>query len=117
MMVTNRDRGAAIRAARKAKALTQYAVAEAAGVSEGTVRNLEKGAGTPHRANLEAVCKVLGLDPATVGTETYDPVRPLLSPDVRVFLDVFGGALMRMTEAEREATIADVWARHIMHRD
>lgn len=53
---------ARVAAARKRAGLTQEALAEAAGVSVGTVKNIEHGATKPQKAKLDAVKMVLGLD-------------------------------------------------------
>lgn len=53
--------GAAIRDARKAAGLTQMQVAELAGISDATLRDIERGSGSPSvRSVLEAL-DVLGL--------------------------------------------------------
>jgi y4mF family transcriptional regulator len=51
----------ALRAARRSHGLTQSQLAELAGVSERTLRDLEHGSGSPSLAALLAVTEVLGL--------------------------------------------------------
>lgn len=51
----------AIRAARKEAGLTQKELAELAGVSERTLRDLERGTGNPSLAAVIGITNVLGL--------------------------------------------------------
>lgn len=51
----------AIRAARKDAGLTQKDLAELAGVSERTLRDLERGVGNPSFAAVVGIVNVLGL--------------------------------------------------------
>lgn len=53
--------GATIRAARKSTGLTQADVADLAGISERTLRDIESGAGSPSLAAVAKVANVLGL--------------------------------------------------------
>ncbi|MGD8169157.1 helix-turn-helix domain-containing protein [Herbiconiux sp. P16] len=53
--------GAAIRAARKNNLLSQGQLAELAGVSERTVRDIEKGRGSVSFGSVVAAAAVLGL--------------------------------------------------------
>jgi transcriptional regulator with XRE-family HTH domain len=58
--VTTTDLGQQIRAARIAAGLTQEQLAERAGVTDRTVRSVEKGATRPQRRVWEGLCAVLG---------------------------------------------------------
>lgn len=53
--------GARLRTVRKAARLSQSDVADLAGISERTLRNIEAGTGTPSFRAVAAVANVLGL--------------------------------------------------------
>ncbi|PMC75092.1 MULTISPECIES: helix-turn-helix domain-containing protein [unclassified Brachybacterium] len=53
--------GAALRDARKQAGLTQLQLAELAGLSDRTVREIEKGSGSPGLAAVLTVADVLGM--------------------------------------------------------
>ncbi len=55
--------GGWLRAARKATGASQDDLADASGISQGTISNLERGASRPEWATLDALCKALGQDP------------------------------------------------------
>lgn len=89
-------RGEILRLARVGAGLSREEVAERAGISPGTVQNLERDTyKKPQRDKLEAVCKVLGLDFDEVmgGVDASDKVRRGLPPEVSVLLDILGGWL------------------------
>lgn len=60
-MTTASDIGSALRAARRRLGLTQQEVADLAGLSDRTVRDLEKGSSSPSLGAVIAVATVLGL--------------------------------------------------------
>ena len=60
-MTTASDIGSALRAARRRLGLTQQEVADLAGLSDRTVRDLEKGSSSPSLGAVIAVAMVLGL--------------------------------------------------------
>lgn len=60
-MATASDIGSALRAARRRLGLTQQEVADLAGLSDRTVRDLEKGSSSPSLGAVIAVATVLGL--------------------------------------------------------
>ncbi len=60
-MEASKEVGSAIRAARKRHRLTQPQLAELAGISERTVRDIEKGSASVSFAAVIAVAAVLGL--------------------------------------------------------
>lgn len=60
-MTTASDLGSALRAARRRLGLTQQEVADLAGLSDRTVRDLEKGSSSPSLGAVIAVAMVLGL--------------------------------------------------------
>ncbi|WP_248126490.1 type II toxin-antitoxin system Y4mF family antitoxin [Micrococcus lacusdianchii] len=60
-MTTASDLGSALRAARRRLGLTQQEVADLAGLSDRTVRDLEKGSSSPSLGAVIAVATVLGL--------------------------------------------------------
>lgn len=60
-MTTASDIGSALRAARRRLGLTQQEVADLAGLSDRTVRDLEKGSRSPSLGAVIAVATVLGL--------------------------------------------------------
>lgn len=87
--------------------MTQKQLAKAAGVSEGTIRNLETDTySRPQVGVLAAVGRVLDVDVEMLGVDRAEVVRnALLSSEVRTALDVLGGWLMRMSDEEREAAL------------
>lgn len=60
-MTATSDIGSALRAARRRLGLTQQEVADLAGLSDRTVRDLEKGSHSPSLGAVIAVVTVLGL--------------------------------------------------------
>lgn len=60
-MTTATDIGSALRAARRRLGLTQQEVADLSGLSDRTVRDLEKGSSSPSLGAVIAVATVLGL--------------------------------------------------------
>ena len=60
-MTTASDIGSTLRAARRRLGLTQQEVADLAGLSDRTVRDLEKGSSSPSLGAVIAVATVLGL--------------------------------------------------------
>lgn len=60
-MTATSDIGPALRAARRRLGLTQQEVADLAGLSDRTVRDLEKGSSSPSLGAVIAVATVLGL--------------------------------------------------------
>ena len=60
-MTTASDIGSTLRAARRRLGLTQQEVADLAGLSDRTVRDLEKGSSSPSLGAVIAVAMVLGL--------------------------------------------------------
>lgn len=60
-MATASDIGSALRAARRRLGLTQQEVADLSGLSDRTVRDLEKGSSSPSLGAVIAVATVLGL--------------------------------------------------------
>ena len=60
-MTTASDIGSALRAARRRLGLTQQEVADLSGLSDRTVRDLEKGSSSPSPGAVIAVARVLGL--------------------------------------------------------
>lgn len=60
-MTTASDIGSALRAARRRLGLTQQEVADLSGLSDRTVRDLEKGSSSPSLGAVIAVATVLGL--------------------------------------------------------
>lgn len=61
MTMTPSDIGGTLRAARRRLGLTQQEVADLAGLSDRTVRDLEKGSTSPSLGAVFAVARVLGL--------------------------------------------------------
>lgn len=53
--------GARLKQARKAKGLTQNALAERVGVSRGAISNIEYEHGQPNRFIISAICEALGI--------------------------------------------------------
>src|SRR6476620_6939452 len=64
--------GAAIRAARRRRGLTQQAMAQAAGVTRQSIVNLETGRSSPQRATVVAALRVLGLRLEVVAVDASD---------------------------------------------
>ena len=90
-----RELGLRYRDARRARKMKQEELAEAVGVSLGTIQNLELGKRETHRATLIKIGQVLDLP----GDE--DEARALWEPDVQAILNMIGTWLMSMSEAER----------------
>jgi len=77
---TLNEQGLAIRSARLARGMTQSTLAEAAGISEKTVRRGEGGERLLGES-LQAMCSVLGLDPTKLRSETE--MNPTVETDRR----------------------------------
>jgi transcriptional regulator with XRE-family HTH domain len=84
-----------VRQARKEKRYTQQQLAEGAGVSLGTINNLERGVSVPQRANLASILRFLGID--------QDPgeTRAGWDDDVELQLDIIGAFLQRLDPEHR----------------
>jgi HTH-type transcriptional regulator / antitoxin HipB len=86
MVVTVRDLGAAVRAARRTSGLSQAALAERAGVGRQWLSRLETGSNPG--AELRKVLDVL----AAVGLAVTLAPPPTTHADVDPFADMFGGS-------------------------
>lgn len=64
--------GSRIRELRTRRGLLQRELAEMAGVTESAVRNYELGLRTPRPQHLEALARVLAVDPAAPGAQKLD---------------------------------------------
>jgi transcriptional regulator with XRE-family HTH domain len=97
--------GAAIRAARKARGITQSQLAAEVGLSPGTIGNYERGTYVgAHLADLQRVCLALGLDPDDPAGEG-DRIRSQMPRDVQRVLDLLGGWLTALPEDRRNEEI------------
>lgn len=120
------DIAAALRAARQAKGLTLRALAEAIGVSVGTMSALENGKASLTDERLAAVADALALDadtllqpaapPATQASDhwrRFDPLRmdPVLSAAVRLVVRQ-GYAATGMREIAQEAGLSVAGVYH-----
>lgn len=78
--------GKAIRTARKQRGFVMREVAEAAGVSTGAVGNWERGANVLSMENLQAVARLLGIDPVALsrGDLAYHDAGPHELADVEI---------------------------------
>lgn len=98
--------GALVRSRRKKRGLDQRELANLAGVSLGTVQNIE-GAKVrkPHQGNLEAILAVLDLPLGSDGDAADDPTEESgeieWPPDVEAFRDIIGLYLMQFDPATR----------------
>jgi transcriptional regulator with XRE-family HTH domain len=96
--------------ARLARNMDQKDVAEKAGVSVGTINNLEHGRRMPHRRTRAAISRALGEDIFEDGLG--DEARLGWPQDVQVFADVIGGYLAALPPTER-AEVVGRWMREI----
>ena len=66
-----------LRTLREAAGLTQRGLAEKSGVHRGTLQNLEQSrVARPHREVIDALADALGVQPAELTTDVFDPARP-----------------------------------------
>ncbi len=72
--------GARLRATRKAKQLTQAQLAQRAGLTQGTIGNIESGI-RGYGESLLDIAKALGVDPAYLRMETDRPHEDAASND------------------------------------
>ncbi|HKY58332.1 MAG TPA: helix-turn-helix transcriptional regulator [Aeromicrobium sp.] len=103
--------GERVAALRKAKRLKQSELAELAGVSLGTISNLENGRTIPQGPHRREIARVLGED--VFGEGTAQSARDLWPDDVKVFTDVLGSFLAGL-DPERRATQVARWMADIM---
>lgn len=92
---------------RKKRGLTQDELAERAGVSLGTVQNIEGAKTKTQRDKREKVLGALGLSD-TDEPQPPEGVERTWPADVSVFLDVLGTYLLRFDEPTRLQVIHDV---------
>lgn len=97
-------------AARKARKMNQQDVADKAGVSLGTINNLENARSLPQRKNRAAIVAAIGEDIFDEGLA--DQARLGWDDDVQVFTEVIGGYLNALTPAQR-AEVVTRWMREI----
>lgn len=90
-----------IRDERGARKMTQQELADAIGVSLGTVANAELGKSIPQRSNRDAILSELGIDEDGEATVP----RAGWSDDVRVVLNVVGLWLEQVEGDERAERI------------
>jgi transcriptional regulator with XRE-family HTH domain len=80
--------GTLVRQLREQRGLTQLQLAARAGVTDTTVRSVERASKVPHRATLAAIATALGTTAETLracGNDALDDHRRTLGDDV--FLD------------------------------
>ena len=66
-----------LRTLREAAGLTQRGLAEKSGVHRGTLQNLEQSrVARPHREVIDALADALGVHPAELTADVFDPLRP-----------------------------------------
>lgn len=94
--MTSAGLGSRIAAARKLKGWTQEQLADAVGVTKGSIRNWETGGKEP-RSALPRLEVALGVD---LGSGTY--VGPTAEDASHVLLDLPDEALEGLSEVERE---------------
>lgn len=104
-----------VRVARKARKWTQRELAEAAGVSLGTVSNFERRKADPQATHLRAILRALELEDAG-GDAQASETRREWPQDVKVFLDVMGIFLMGLPDDQREAAIYDITRQIVTRR-
>jgi transcriptional regulator with XRE-family HTH domain len=96
-----------VRQARKEKRYTQQQLAEGAGVSLGTVNNLERGVSVPQRGNLASILRFLGID------QDPEETRSDWDADVELQLDIIGAFLQRLDPEERRS-VSRQFTRYIL---
>jgi transcriptional regulator with XRE-family HTH domain len=114
--MTTKDEALSVIAARFKEArvkrnMEQKDVAEKAGVSTGTIHNLEHAKRMPQRKTRVAIARALGEDIFEDGLA--EAARLGWPDDVQVFADVIGGYLAALPPAER-AEVVGRWMREIM---
>lgn len=97
--------------ARKARKLKQEELAELAGVSVGTISNLENAKSLPQRRIRVALTEALGED--VFDDNLGESARLGWPEDVQVFTDVIGQYLASLTPPERSETVGR-WMREIV---
>jgi transcriptional regulator with XRE-family HTH domain len=96
--------------ARKARGLNQQEVADRAGVSLGTVNNIENARSMPQRKTRAAIAQALGKDIFDDGLG--EAARLGWPDDVQVFTEVIGGYLAALPPAKRGEVVGR-WMREI----
>lgn len=100
-------------AARKMRKMSQQDVADAAGVSLGTISNLENAHRMPQRRTRAAIAQAIGEDIFDDGLA--DSARLGWPGDVQVFTQVLGAYLTALPPAERADLISE-WVGRITQR-
>ena len=99
-MLSNSERvGHRIRAARKAKGMSQAQLAEALHVSERTIGGWEKGDHAPQPQNLVVIYSVLDMEP-----HQMDMVESWPEDLERFLVRILGPALSRRSRSQRESS-------------
>lgn len=103
-----------VRAARLRRNWTQQELADAAGVSLGTVSNFEIRKSTPQPPKLRAITQALDLE-REAGDAVASETRSEWPADVKTFLDVMGLFLTSMSDEHRTEVMYDL-TRQIVAR-
>jgi transcriptional regulator with XRE-family HTH domain len=103
-----------VRAERLRRAWTQQELADAAGVSMGTVSNFERRVSDPQPPKLRKMIEALDLERAA-GDDQASETRTDWPADVKTFLDLMGLFLVGMDETQRYDVMYDL-TRQIVAR-
>lgn len=110
-----RSRGEALRAARRQRNLTQSELAARCGVSERSIRELERGKVSPRPATLRALADGLGLRPGEIAAL----LRQFVAPSVMELADVLPVPMLELQEQlaslNQNAVLSDSWTNHLYH--
>lgn len=110
-----RSRGELLRTARRRRNLTQTELASRCGVSERSIRELERGKAIPRPATVRALADGLGLRPAEIGAV----LRPFVAPPVVELADVLPVPMLELQEQlatlNQNAVFSDSWTNHLYH--
>lgn len=110
-----RSRGEALRTIRRERNLTQSELAARCGVSERSIRELERGKVTPRPATLRALAEGLALRPAEINAV----LRPFVAPSVVELAEVLPVPLLDLQEQlatlNQNAVFSDSWTNNLYH--
>ena len=104
-----------VRTERRRRHWGQQQLADAAGVSLGTINNFERKKTLPQPGNLRAILRILGLEQEG-GDETASNTRGQWPQDVKTFLDIMGLFLTALPEDERTELIHDLTRQIVTRR-
>lgn len=107
--------GTALRELRSKANLTQTELAQRCGVSERSIRELERGKVAPRPATLRALCVGLGLD----AKRTRELLGPFVPPSVVALAEVLDAPLLilqqELSTLNENAAYSDCWTSYFHH--